>query len=194
METFILNARLEHWIQPLKIDLIVVSCTWSLRVDTEIRALRNGTSTGIVAGRANYSQNSQSFWRRSRSENIHLNPQQPGPRRRTRKSSRRIRRVFFSLRQDSLHSDGEARNYFWSISGNYIYRHHVESRVKLHVPTEESSLIPLKDIDVTRTTDTTSDVMSEKHIEDYWNVDGDRDLSDAWTGFTRFTIIGRKTT
>ena len=24
--------------------------------------------------------------------------------------------------------------------------------------------------------------MSEKHVEDYWNVDGDRELSDAWTG------------
>ena len=32
---------------------------------------------------------------------------------------------------------------------------------------------------VTRTTDTTSDVMSEKHIEDDWIVDGDRELSDA---------------
>ena len=24
-------------------------------------------------------------------------------------------------------------------------------------------------------------------IDDYWNVDGDRDLSDTWTGFTRIT-------
>ena len=26
------------------------------------------------------------------------------------------------------------------------------------------------------------DVMSEKHIDDNWNVDGNRELSDAWTG------------
>ena len=37
-------------------------------------------------------------------------------------------------RQDSLPGGGETRNDFWSISGNYIYHHHVEPRVKLHVP------------------------------------------------------------
>ena len=31
--------------------------------------------------------------------------------------------------------------------------------------------------------------MSEKHNEDYWNVDGERELSDAWTGFTRFIAL-----
>ena len=30
--------------------------------------------------------------------------------------------------------DGEARIEYWSISGNYINRHHVEPRVKLYVP------------------------------------------------------------
>ena len=60
--------------------------------------------------------------------------------------------------------------------------------------TEGSFPIPLKYTDVTRTTDTTLDVMSEKHIEDYWNVDGERELSDAWTGFTRFTVLIEKTT
>ena len=68
----------------------------------------------------------------------------------------------------------------------------MEPQVKLYVSTEESFPIPLKDIDVTRTTDTTSDVMSEKHVEDYWNVDEDRDLSDAWTGFTRFIVLNEK--
>ena len=92
-------------------------------------------------------------------------------------------------RQDSSWYDGEAEGDFWSISGDFIYLHHVEPRVKLYVPTEGSFPIPLKYIDVTRTTDTTLDVMSEKHIEDYWNVDGDRELSDTWTGFTRFTIL-----
>ena len=40
--------------------------------------------------------NSQNFRRRSGSENIHFNPGSPRPRRRTRISSRRIRRVFFN--------------------------------------------------------------------------------------------------
>ena len=81
--------------------------------------------------------------------------------------------------RDSSPDDGEAKSDFWSISGDFIYRHHVEPRVKLHVPTEESSPIPLKYIDVTRTTDTTLDVMSEKHIDDYCNIDGERELSNA---------------
>ena len=92
-------------------------------------------------------------------------------------------------RQDSSWCDGEVNNDFWSISGYFIYRHHVEPRVKLYLPTEESLPIPLKCIDVTRTTDTTLDVMPEKGIVDYWNVDGDRELSGTWTGFTRFTIL-----
>ena len=47
----------------------------------------------------------------------------------------------------------------------------------------------LKHIDVTRTTNTTLDVLLEYRIDDYWNVDGDRELSNASTGFTRFTIL-----
>ena len=95
-------------------------------------------------------------------------------------------------RQDSSWYDGEAKSDFWSISRDFIYRHHVETRVKLRVPTEESFRIPLKYIDVTRTTDTTLDVMSEKRFEDYWNVDGERELSDAGTGLRRFIVLNEK--
>ena len=45
--------------------------------------------------------------------------------------------------QDSLPDAGEAINDFWSMSGNFIYRHHVEPRVELYVPKEESFPIPL---------------------------------------------------
>ena len=31
--------------------------------------------------------------------------------------------------------------------------------------------------------------MLGKQIEDYWNVDGEKELSDAWTGFTRFFLL-----
>ena len=90
--------------------------------------------------------------------------------------------------QDSYPDGGEARNDFWSISGNYIYRHHVEPRVKLYSPREESFPIPLKYFDVSRTTRTNLNVMRESRIDDYWNTDGSRDLSDSWTGFTQFTL------
>ena len=160
------------------------------------------------------------------------------------------------------------KNDFWAIPGEFIYRHHVAPRVKLYVPKEETFHVPLKYIDVTRsthtdldvllkkktddywnarfeqtfvrflerihkihpaereasfwihvvrevtdrdsttrpdyvwplrfplnyidvtrTTHTSQDVLLEKHIEDYCNVDGEKELSDAWTGFTKFTQL-----
>ena len=94
--------------------------------------------------------------------------------------------------QDSLPDAGEATNDFWSMSGNFMYRHHVEPRVKLYSPREESFPIPLKYIDVSRTAHTNLDVEQERRIDDCWNVDGSRDLSDSWTGFTQFTLLEEK--
>ena len=39
---------------------------------------------------------------------------------------------------DSLPDAGEAKNVFWTMSGSFIYRHHVEPRVELYSPREES--------------------------------------------------------
>ena len=78
------------------------------------------------------------------------------------------------------------------MSGSFIFRHHVEPRVKLYSPREESFPIPLKYIDVTRTTNTNLDVKQEKRTDDYWNIDGSRDFSDPWTGFTQFTLLDEK--
>ena len=47
------------------------------------------------------------------------------------------------------------------------------TRVQLYMTKKELFLIP------------TGCVVGE-NIDDYWNVDGERELSDAWTGFTRF--------
>ena len=94
---------------------------------------------------------------------------------------------------DSFPDAGEAINDFWSMSGNFIYRHHVEPRVKLYSSREESFPIPLKYIDVSRTTHTNLDVKQEKRIDDYWNIDGSRDLSDYWTGFTQYILLEEKT-
>ena len=78
------------------------------------------------------------------------------------------------------------------MSGNFICRHDVQPRVKLYSPREESFPIPLKYIDVSRTTHTNFDVMQERRIDDYWNTDGSRDLSDSWTGFTHFSLSEQK--
>ena len=67
-------------------------------------------------------------------------------------------------------------------------RYHNDPRVQLHVPKGETFPIPLKNIDVTRTTHTNLDVLQEKRIDDDWKVDVDRSLSDPWTGFKTFTI------
>ena len=40
--------------------------------------------------------------------------------------------------QDLFPDAGEAINEFWSMSGSFIFRHHVETRVKLYSPREES--------------------------------------------------------
>ena len=89
---------------------------------------------------------------------------------------------------DSLPYAGEAINDFWSMSRTFIYHQHVEPRVKLFSPREESFPIPLKYIDVTITTHTNLDAKQELRIVEYWNFDGSRNLSDAWTGFTQFTV------
>ena len=68
----------------------------------------------------------------------------------------------------------------------------MEPRVKLYMPKEESFPIPLKYIGVTTTTHTSLDVLLEKYIDDYWNVDGERKLSDAWTGCTRFYLLNER--
>ena len=82
--------------------------------------------------------------------------------------------------------DAEAQNDFGSIQGDFIYRHH-EPRVQLQVPKGETFTIPLKYIDVTKSTHTDLDVLQEKKIDDCWNVDPSKHLSDSWRGFTKFT-------
>ena len=48
---------------------------------------------------------------------------------------------------------------------------------------EETFPIPLKYIDVMRSTHTDLDVMQEKRINDHWNVDENRRVSDSWKEF-----------
>ena len=78
------------------------------------------------------------------------------------------------------------------MSRSFIYRHHVEPRVKLYSPREGSFPIPLKYIGVSRNTRTNLDVKQDKRIDDYWNIDGSRDLSAYWTGFTQFILLEEK--
>ena len=56
------------------------------------------------------------------------------------------------LLEHSTRDDEEAKNDFWTFTGEFIYRHHVAPRVKLYVPKEATFPIPMWYIDVTRTT------------------------------------------
>ena len=60
------------------------------------------------------------------------------------------------------------------------------------MPKEESFQIPLKYIDVVRSTHGDLDAAQEKRIDDYWNVDENRSLSDSWTDFTLLNEISPK--
>ena len=99
--------------------------------------------------------------------------------------------------QDSSPDDGEARNDFWFTSGIYIYRHHVDSRVKLYLPREESFPIPLRFTGVTRPTSTNLDVMLARRMDDYWNIEGNQDLPVRGQGshdspyWTKNLLVGK---
>ena len=85
--------------------------------------------------------------------------------------------------------DSEVRTDFWSILGDFIHRHNNEPGVQLYVPKEETFPNPLKYTDVTRSSHTDLDVTQEKRIDDHWNVDSNKHLSDSWRGFTMFTFL-----
>ena len=92
-----------------------------------------------------------------------------------------------TLQDDSTRNEAEAKNDFRSITEDFIYRHHVVPRCicrkTIHFLFRRStSTLPEQHKHHL-------DVLSEKKIEDYWNVDGEKELSDAWTGFTKFVLL-----
>ena len=98
------------------------------------------------------------------------------------------------LHDDSTRDDEETKRDIWTITGEFIYRRHVVPRVKLNVPREETFPIPMKYIDVTRTTHTSLDVLLEIHIEDYWNVDGEKIIVRCMERIHKICSTKRKAT
>ena len=78
----------------------------------------------------------------------------------------------------ALGSPSESPKTTSAIQGDFLCRHHIEPSVQLCVPKEDIIPIPLKKIDVPRSTHTNLDVMQENRIDDYWNVDENRSSSD----------------
>ena len=116
---------------------------WSKTMNKQLRRWTDQKSTPEGSERWKFCipsrrWNSQNPWGRSRPETIHLNQGSPRPRRRTRSFSRRIRRTLlqtlFKMTQHAMMQ--KLKNDFWSITEDFIYRHHVEPRVKLYMPKE----------------------------------------------------------
>ena len=131
-------------------------------------------------------------WTRSGTENFHFHMGSPNSRRRSKRLSWRIRRVSIVHHFKTHIRMPVKREMIFGPCQEIFYRHHVDPRVKFYSPREESFPILLKYIDVSRTTHTNLDVMQESRIDFYWNIDGSRDLSDSWTGFTQFTLSSEK--
>ena len=86
---------------------------------------------------------------------------------------------------DHQADDTKARHDFWSISWTHISTSSRSTKIEILPATRR--VIPqkqLKYIDVVRRTNRTCDVLLESRIVNDWNVDGGRDLSAPWTGFT----------
>ena len=131
------------------------------RLERHKKSQRKGSVNAHVHN-PNRRRNGKTPWRRSVSENIHLDPGRPDRgEEQNNLQGESDGSCSTPLRESSLY-DGEAKDDFWSITGDFIYRHHVEPRGKLYVPKEETFPVPTKYIDVTRTTNTTFDVMLEK--------------------------------
>ena len=61
--------------------------------------------------------------------------------------------------------------------GNDSFRNHADPRTKLFAPKDDFPT-PLNYIDVQRQMKTSIDVLHEATIDDCWNDDGDKSLSD----------------
>ena len=136
------------------------------------------------------------FGRRTASENIHFNPGSSGTRRRTRNSSRKIRWITFSnpLQEDSTRDAEEAESDFWTITGEFIYRHHGEPESNCTCRKKKHFLIGWS-----------TSTLPEQHIhhwtycwikntEDYWNVDGEKRIVRCMDRLHKIHFIERKAT
>ena len=88
----------------------------------------------------------QSKWRRTASENIHFYLDRPerGEEQEILQGNSDEWYAPSHHQEDSTRDKEEAKNDLWTITGEFIHRHHVVTRAKLHAPKEESFPIPLK--------------------------------------------------
>ena len=78
---------------------------------------------------------------------------------------------------------------FWTTSGTVLVCHHRVPRTNLFTPSDPECPLPTKYLDVTRKTYTSIETEAEKCVDDLWNVDGNKALSEEWIGKTIFEIL-----
>ena len=84
--------------------------------------------------------------------------------------------------QDSFLDAGEAINDVWSMSGNFRYRHQATLAERRIVPCSTELHWRFQNY-----TYKLGCYARTPHRR--WNIDGSRDFSDSWTGFTQFTLL-----
>ena len=65
-------------------------------------------------------------------------------------------------------------------------------REQLYVPKESSLSTPLNYFDVVCQTKTSLDSLEGSRIDDLWNMDGNRVLSDSWSRSTIFRVLNKR--
>ena len=80
----------------------------------------------------------------------------------------------------------------WSITDSAVIRFHKQPRTTLFVPDPKSFPIPIKYIDVLRTTWTDLDEAPLRYSKDIWTDVKDKDLRVPWTGRTVFYLLRPK--
>ena len=96
------------------------------------------------------------------------------------------------LPQDSLPDAGEARTIFGPCREASYTAITLNPESNFTRREKSHSLFHWSTLTYPELTRTNLDVKQEKRINDYWNIDGSRDLSDSWTGFTQFTLLEEK--
>ena len=95
--------------------------------------------------------------------------------------------------EDAFFSEKTVK-YVWSMSGDFICRHHDAHRTKLSILDGTTLPVPWKYIDVMMQTRTGIDNASEHTLNGCWNDETQVLLSEEWIGTARFRILRMKLT
>ena len=98
------------------------------------------------------------------------------------------------IQDDSTRDDAEAKNDFWSITGDFIYRHHVEPRVQT-VRAERRIISYSAEVHrrYQKYTYIIGCIVGE-NIDDYWNVNGEKRIIRCMDRLHKIHFIERKAT